>query len=167
MATAEQIERLRRNINDYSDKDGNPLPITEQTFTDEELTDILDAAFLEVSEGAYTADTVTGEYISLGFLVAKIDAILQIAQDEARRIKWSVNNKVVDPSTVSTRLTNIAEQLRLRYKEHMGRKLAAKEEGVTNPNCGSVITFNTTVGLHSTRKFDNTNKNIRRNTPNW
>jgi hypothetical protein len=167
MATEVQIERLRRNINDIYDKDGNFLLEADQTFVDSELSDILDAAFVEVSEGLRTYETAVGEDIPLGYLVAKADAILQIAQDEARRIKWSVNNKVIDPTTVSARLIKIAEQLRLRYKDHMDRKLSAKQEGVTNQNCGTKLTFNTTVSAHSERKFDNTNRNIRRNQPRW
>jgi len=167
MASAEQILKLRRRINDYYDANGSVLPSDDQTFTDDELSEVLDDAISEVTEGESDYSDVSDEDFSIAMLVARSDCLLMIAQDQARKTRWQVNNKVVHANQVSENLTKIAQELRRRYEGIMDRKLKAKIEGVSKSNTGGVLRFNTTTKTYSDYKFDSTNKNIKRNQPKW
>lgn len=163
MATTAQIQKLRRKIQDfYNKRTREQLSSDEQAFHDEELEDIIDDASAEVSDGASNAESLSALHESWMILLARADAILQIAQDEARRIKWQMNNDVVDPSNVAINLVRIAETLQKRYKDARDRQLKENVEGVTNRPTGNLMNFNSTVRSNSERNFNNATVNRNR-----
>lgn len=163
MATAAQISKLRRKIQDYYNKrTGQPLVTGEFAFTDDELTDIIDDAAAEVTDGSATAEEMGPLQESWCMLLSRADAILQIAQDESRRIKWETNNEVVDPSNVADNLVKVADSLRSRYEDARQRKLKEAIEGISVRPTGGVLGFNSTVKPYYERNFDN--PTVRRNT---
>lgn len=162
MATANQISKLRRKIQDYYNKrTGEPLVTGEYAFTDAELTDIIDDAAAEATDGSSTADQMNPLQESWCMLLSRADAILQIAQDESRRIRWETNNEVVDPSNVGDNLVKVAEALRRRYEDARKRKLEEEIKGVSVRPTGGVMGFNSTVKPYYERNFDN--QTVRRN----
>lgn len=164
MATAQQIHNLRSRINDLNDKITNqPLDPSKRAFTDDELINIIDDAASEASNGAATAEQLNPLQSARMILLARADAILQIAQDESRRIKWAANQESIDPSSIAENLISVAKELRERYNEALDRDLRAKIAGVANPtSTGGVMNFNDTVRPHSERNFNN--RTVRRNT---
>jgi len=158
-----QRKVLRINLQDYVDKDGNLLKVGQQTFTDSEIDALIENAFLEVSEGNSQSENSDPKYSPLANLIARSDGLLMIATDEARRIKWTVNNKVFDETDVSKRLIDIARELRARYSAAKDRELKRIVEGVVNRNSGTMMTFNNTVTSHLNRDFNN--RDVRRNKP--
>lgn len=159
MATTAQIQKLRRKIQDfYNKRTGACLSEDEQAFTDDELEDIFNDAAAEATEGASTAEQLDAYEESLSMLIARSDAMLQIAQDEARRIRWQTGNEIQDPTQVAPNLVRVAETLQKRYGQAKDRKLKKDIEGIANKasgNTGGTLTFNTTVSQHSDRNFNN------------
>lgn len=163
MATTAQILKLRRKIQDfYNKRTGAQLTEAEFAFKDDELFDIIDDAAAEATDGAATAESLDSYQESLCMLLARADAILQIAQDESRRIKWQSNNEIVDPSKVGESLLNVAKELRMRFQESRNRKLKENIESVSNRPAGGNLRFNDTVKTHSERNFDNRTVNRNR-----
>ena len=163
MATSNHRERLRVLLQDYTDRDGNILGGGQQAFQSSELDILIDSAFLEATDGRRDSSNASGDDEALALMLARIDGILMIAQDESRRIKWVINNKVIDESTVAPTLINIAAELRRRYESHKKLKVEEKVEGVTNTNSGGVLHFNDTTAAHFERNFNNAD--VRRNRP--
>lgn len=162
MATAEQIHKLRSKINDLNDKITNePLDPSKRAFTDDELINIIDDAAAEVSDGSANAENLNALQNSRMLLLARADAILQIAQDESRRIKWQANQESIDPSSIAENLIAVAKELRQRYNEARDRELKAQIAGVANRNAGGVMTMNDTVRPHYERNFRS--QTVRRN----
>lgn len=163
MATAAQIAKLRRKVQDYYNKrTGQLLTAGEYAFTDDELTDIIDDAAAEATDGAATAESMSPLQESWCMILSRADAILQIAQDESRRIKWQTNNEIIDPSAVGDSLVKVAEALRKRYEDARKRKLEQEIKGVSVRPTGGVMSFNSTVKPYYERNFDN--QTVRRNT---
>lgn len=163
MATVAQISKLRRKVQDfYNKRTGQPLAPSEFAFTDDELIDIIDDAAAEATDGNSSADSMSPLQESWCMLLSRADAILQIAQDESRRIRWETNNEVVDPSNVADNLVKVADSLRKRYEDARQRVLKQAIEGVTVRPTGGVMTFNNTVKPYYERNFDN--QTVRRNT---
>lgn len=155
MATAAQIAKLRRKIQDfYNARTGAELGTSEQAFRDVELEDIIDDAAAEVTDGASTAATIGAGDTPLMMLVARADAMLQIAQDEARRIRWQTGNEIQDPTKVAENLVMVAEALQRRYKEARDRDLKREIEGVGGRPTGGRMDFNSTVKKYHERNFD-------------
>jgi len=164
MATTEQIIKLRRKLQDFYDQAGAQLTEANQAFKDDELNDLIDDAFSEVSLGSSTATTASAEEVPLAMLVARADGCLMLAQDESKRTKWDINNKVIDGTETPKRLIDIAKELRARYNDHVNRKLK-REEGVgleARPT-GGLMNINPTVPLHRDRDFNN--RDVKRNQP--
>lgn len=162
MATAAQILKLRRKLQDYySKRTGAVLSSSEYAFTDVELTDLIDDAFAEVSDGEADADTGTALHEAMAMIVSRVDGLLMIAQDEARRLKWQTNNEINDPTAIADNLVKVAKQLQDRYEQYKKRKLQEELAGITGRPTGGVLTFNSTVPLHLNRNFDNAT--VRRN----
>lgn len=162
MATVAQVQKLRRKVQDfYNKRTRELLTADEQAFHDDEIEDIIDDASAEVTEGAATAESLTPLQESWMMIVARADAILQIAQDEARRIRWQTNNEIVDPTMVASNLVRVADSLSKRYKEAKDRELKKEIEGVDSRPAGSNMKFNSTVKGHYERNFDN--RTVRRN----
>jgi len=163
MATTVQVQKLRRKIQDfYSKRTGQPLGPSEYAFADEELFDIIDDAAAEATDGTANAESMNALQESWCMLIARADAILQIAQDEARRIKWQANQEIVDPSNVAQNLVEVVKALQQRYSEARQRQLTAKIEGISERSTGGMLNFNSTVQPHYQRNFDNST--VRRNT---
>lgn len=163
-ATPAHINELRRKIQDfYNARTGQILTSAQQAFTDTELGEIFDSAVAEATDGKSTAATVDSYQKSIAMLLARSDAMLQIAQDEARRIKWQTGNEVQDPSTVAPNLVKVAESLLKRYQQARDRKFKEEQVGITNRPTGGNLTFNDTVRTHYSRNFDN--RTVRRNMP--
>ena len=164
MATNAQIQKLRRKIQDfYSKRTGAELSASEQAFKDDELQDIIDDAFAEVTDGLRDANEANALDEAMMILVARADAILQIAQDEARRIKWQVNNEIIDPESIAKNLLEVAKALQQRYENYRKRKLQEEINGIsvkTSP--GSRMDFNSSVTSGSERNFDNSVVNRNR-----
>lgn len=164
MATTEQILKLRRKLQDFYDQDGIQLEDSQRAFHDDELNDLLDDAISEVSLGQRDETSFVAEDIPLAMLIARADGCLMIAQDESRRTKWEINNKVIDPSETPKRLIEIAKELRTRYNDHVNRKLKRDVEvGLESRPTGGLLTINPTVTPHYNRDFNN--RDVRRNTP--
>jgi len=162
MATTAQIIKLRKKIQDFYDKrSGAQLNEGDFAFKDDELFDIIDDAVAEATDGLATAEDISAYHESLSMLIARADAILQIAQDESRRIKWQTNNEIVDPTKVGENLLNIAKELRQRFKDSRDRKLKENVEGVANRPAGGNLRFNDSVKTHGERNFDN--RTVQRN----
>lgn len=163
MATAAQVQKLRRKIQDFYSKRTNlPLTPSEYAFADEELFDIIDDAAAEATDGSSGADSMNALQESWAMLIARADAVLQIAQDEARRIKWQANQEIVDPTKVAENLVAVAKALQDRYREARQRQLTAKIEGINERSTGGMLNFNSTVKPHYQRNYDNST--VRRNT---
>jgi len=163
MALTAQIQSLTRKLQDFYDKLGKQLTNPNQAFTDDELDDLINQAFLEVTEGARTAELGNGEDQSLAFMVAKADGILMLAQDEAKRKRWEFNQNIIDDTGYPKRLIDIARELRMRYEKHQDRKLQKILENKQVVATGGLFTINSTTPLHQDRKFDN--KDVKRNKP--
>lgn len=162
MATTAQKEKLRRKIQDYYNKrDGTVLASSDNAFQDDELDDILDDAFIEVTDGERTSATGTAIDESMAMLLSRADAIIMIAQDEARRIRWQANNEIIDPTQIAPNLIAAARELRARYDNYRKRKQEKEVEGVENRPSGGIARFNSTTGIHSDRNFNNSS--VRRN----
>lgn len=162
MATAHQIEKLRKKLQDaYNKRTGAPLTASEYAFNDDELADIINDASAEVTDGLTSAEDLTTHSEAMMILVARADAILQIASDEARRIKWSNNNEAVDPSEVAKNLIAVSKELIARYKAHRDRVQQNIIAGVANRPSGGLMTFNGSVRSNSDRNFNNAT--VRRN----
>jgi hypothetical protein len=162
VATTAQVQKLRRKVQDfYSKRTGTELDASQFAFKDEELEDIIDDAFAEVTDGARSASDATSLDTAMAMLLSRADAILQIAQDEARRLKWQKNNEIVDPQFVATSLVQVAKALQQRYENYRKRKLEAEIEGVSTRPSGGRLDFNTTVSPAIDRNFDN--RTVKRN----
>jgi len=162
MATTAQIQKLRRKAQDfYSARTGDQLTASEQAFKDDELADIIDDAAAEATDGASSADTLGAKDEALTMLLARADAMLQIAQDEARRIKWQTGNEIQDPSKVAENLVMVANSLQRRYSQARDRALKEEIEGITSRPTGGRLNFNDTVKPYYERNFDNAT--VRRN----
>lgn len=156
MATSAQILKLRRKIQDYySARTGEVLTTGEQAFKDDELEDIIDDAAAESTDGGSTAADLTPKDEALTMILARADAMLQIAQDEARRVKWQTGNEIQDPSKVAENLVMVAEALRRRYKDARDRALREEIAGVGSRPTGKNMHFNDTVKRNYERNFDN------------
>ncbi|MAE83249.1 MAG: hypothetical protein CMB80_10970 [Flammeovirgaceae bacterium] len=163
MATQSQIQKLRRKVQDfYSKRTGAVLTASQQAFKDEELEDILDDAFAEATDGASDASNANSVDTAMAILLARSDAILQIAQDEARRVLWQVNNEIIDPTNISSSLVEVARTLQQRFENYRARKLREEIAGVTNRPIHGRLDFNTTVAPYVNRDFNN--RTVRRNT---
>lgn len=163
MATTAQIEKLRRKIQDYYNPQTNvALTSDEQSFQDDELTDIIDDAAAEVTDGASTSDQLDAKHEAWMMLLARADAMLQIAQDEARRIKWQTGNEIQDPTSVAPNLVAVAKTLQQRYKDARDRALKEEIAGIGSRPTGGNMRFNTSVKSYSERNFNNAA--VRRNT---
>ena len=167
MAETIEIHTLRRVLQDWTGENGVMLAESAHAFADDELSDLYDNAIIEVSDGAATASTATPIYRSLAFTVARADGLLMLAQDTARRHKWSINNKVVDEDNISEKLVSIARELRLRYTEHQRRALTRDIENLESPDItpGGTVVFNSTAAQTSARNFNN--RDVKRNTPKY
>lgn len=164
MATTAQIDKLRRKLQDFYDQAGAVLQSSDQAFNDTELGELIDDGFLEVSLGERTSVTAIAEDGPLADLLARVDGLLMLAQDESRRTKWDINNKVVDPTKTSDQLIACSRELRSRYDQHMNRKLKRDSgAGLDARPAGGILRFNNTVASVGARDFNN--KDIRRNTP--
>jgi hypothetical protein len=163
MATTEQIQNLRRRLQDFYDKDGAQLVAADQAFSDDELNHLIDDGFTEASDGARSALNGTGADGPMAMIIARADGLLQLAQDESRRVKWSINNKTVDDTEASKRLIEIARELRMRYKDHRARGLQRELSDKVNRPTGSILRLNDTTAYHNDRQF--VNRDTRRNTP--
>lgn len=162
MATTAQIQKLRRKVQDfYSARTGSQLTAAEQAFKDDELADIIDDAAAEATDGAASADTMGARDEALTMLLSRADAMLQIAQDEARRIKWQTGNEIQDPSKVAQNLVLVANSLQRRYSQARDRALKEEIEGVSGRPTGGRMNFNSTVKPYYERNFDNSS--VRRN----
>lgn len=156
MATTAQIQKLRRKVQDfYSARTGAQLTASEQAFKDDELADIIDDAAAEATDGDAAAQDLSPKQESLTMLLARADAMLQIAQDEARRIKWQTGNEIQDPSRVAENLVMVATALQRRYKDARDRALKEEIEGVSSRPTGGRMSFNSTVKGHYERNFNN------------
>ena len=156
MATAAQISKLRRKIQDfYNARTGAELTSGEQAFKDAELDDIIDDAAAEATDGASLSANLSAKDEALTMLIARADAMLQIAQDEARRIRWQTGNEIQDPTKVAENLVMVAEALQRRYKEARDRALKEEIAGVGSRPTGGRMNFNSTVKGNYERNFDN------------
>lgn len=156
MATTAQIQKLRRKAEDfYNKRTGQPLTADEQAFKDDELADIFDDAVAEATDGAATPETLDAKQEAWAMLLARADAMLQVAQDEARRIRWQTGNEIQDPTQVAPNLVRVAEALQKRYHQARERQLKEEIEGVTNRPTGGRMDFNTTTPRHCDRNFNN------------
>ena len=166
MATTEQIFKIRRKLQDFYGQDSVQLLQTEQAFHDDELADLVDDAFVEVTLGARTSASGTPEDTPLAMLLARADGCLMLAQDESRRTKWEINNKIIDGTESAKRLIEVARELRTRYNDHVNRKLKREVEvGLEARPTGGLMTINPTVPYHYNRDF--ATRDVRRNQPNW
>lgn len=163
MATVAQITKCRRLLQDMYDGEGVQLTTATQAFADDELNDLIDDAFAEVTEGSRTALTAVPADTPLAMLIARADGILMIAQDETRRKKWEINNKVIDDTNSAKGLIAIAKELRQRYESHKKRQLDRDLNDKTERPAGGVLHLNPTVDYHYNRDFDN--RDVRRNRP--
>lgn len=162
MATTAQIEKLRRKIQDYYDaRTGAVLTTTDWAFQDDELEDIIDDASAEATDGAAAAADLSAKQEAWMMLLARADAMLQIAGDEARRIRWQTGNKIQDPTQVAGNLVKVAEALQKRYRDARDRELKEEIAGVGSRPTGGNLRFNDTVKKHCERNFDNAT--VRRN----
>lgn len=162
MATVAQIQKLRRKIQDaYNARTGDPLTASEQAFKDDELADIIDDAIAEATDGEATAATVNSKQEAWAMLLSRADAMLQIAGDEARRIRWQTGNEIQDPTSVAPNLVRIAEALQKRYKQARDLAFQEAKEGITSRPIGSNLRFNDSIKRHYERNFDN--RTVRRN----
>ena len=160
--TQQQVQKLRRKIQDfYSKRDGSVLGSSNQAFKDDELEDILEDAYIEVTDGARTAATATAHDTAMAMILGRADAILQVAQDEARRVRWQTNNEIIDPTMIARNLIAAARELRMRYEGYRKRKLEEKVEGVENRPSGGLARFNSGIKTHEERNFNNAT--VRRN----
>lgn len=160
---ATNVEELRRKVQDYYNaRTGTVLSASEQAFTDTELEEIFDSAVAEATDGEATSATITLYQKSLAMLIARSDAMLQIAQDEARRVKWQTGNEVQDPSQVAPNLVKVAESLQKRYEQARDRKFKEEQVGITNRPTGGTLKFNDTVKGHYERNFNNATVNRNR-----
>ena len=156
MATTQQIQKLRRKIQDfYNARTGVALTESEQAFKDPELADIIDDAAAEATDGAAAAEGLDTKQEAHTMLLARADAMLQIAGDEARRIRWQTGNEIQDPTQVASNLVKIAETLQKRYAQARDRELKEEIAGVGSRPTGGNMRFNTTVKNHCERNFDN------------
>ncbi len=163
MATAEQRMKLRRKLQDLYDNDGDQLTNSTQAFQDDELDDLIEEGFGEATDGARTSSQASGDALSLAILLARADGLLMLAQDEAKRKKWELNNDVIDDTGHPKRLIEIATELRRRYESHRDRKQQLVLESKENRPTGGVLKFNDTVSTTASRNFNN--RDTRRNTP--
>lgn len=164
MATTEQILKLRRKLQDFYDQNGTQLTDALQAFKDDEIGDLVDDAFSEVSLGQRNYLTASAEDTPLAMIIARADGLLMIAQDQSRRTKWDINNKVIDGTETPKRLIEIARELRQRYNDHVNRKLKREVEvGLEARPTGGILRLNDTVPTAASRNFNN--KDVRRNTP--
>jgi hypothetical protein len=160
VATEAHINELRRKVQDfYNARTGAILTTEQQAFTDTELGEIFDSAVAEATDGEATAATINPFQKSLAMLLARADAMLQVAQDEARRIKWQTGNEVQDPSQVAPNLVKVAESLQKRYQQARERKFKEEQVGITNRPTGGTLKFNDTVKGHYERNFNNATVN--------
>ena len=155
--------KLRRKLQDLYDDANVLLAAAKQAFTDDEVNDLIDDAFVEVSDGKRTSTTPAADDVPLAMLVSRADGVLMLAQDESRRQKWEMNNKIVDGTEGAKRLIDVAKELRQRYKEHRDRTLKAQVEGVVERPIGGQMIMNATVAASSARDFNN--RDVRRNMP--
>lgn len=162
MATTAQIQKLRRKIQDFYNPQTNAqLTSDQQAFQDDELADIIDDAVAEVTDGAQLAENIDPKFEAWAMMLARADAMLQIAIDEARRIKWETGNEVQDPSQVAPNLISIAKALQSRYKDARDRELKEAIAGIASRPAGGKMVFNSSVKSNSTRNFNN--PTVRRN----
>lgn len=156
------VQKLRRHIQDfYSKQTGEQLGETEYAFKDEELEDILTDAFAIATDGARDSASATPLDMAMAMLLARWSALLQIAGDESRRVKWQINNEVIDPSSVAENLERVAKSLYAAYEAYRKRTLEAEVKGVATRPTGGRLDFNDTVKRHYERNFDNAT--VRRN----
>ncbi len=163
MATVIQIGNLRRRLQDFYDKDGNLLVSTDHAFADDELNVLIDDGFAEATDGARTALTLNAVDLPLAMMLARADGLLQLAQDESRRLKWEVNNKIIDNTDAAKRLIEIARELRQRYNAHRDRLLKKELSDKVERPTGGVLRLNDSVDLHLNRDFNN--RDVSRNKP--
>ena len=156
MATTAQIQKLRRKVQDfYNARTGSQLTASEQAFKDDELADIIDDAAAEATDGASSASDLGAKDEALTMLLSRADAMLQIAQDEARRILWQTGNEIQDPSRVAQNLVMVADALQRRYSQAKNRSLKEEIEGISSRPTGGRMHFNSTVKGYYERNFDN------------
>ena len=163
MATTEQIQNLRRRLQDFYDKDGTQLAAADQAFSDDEMNHLIDDGYTEASDGERSYLTGSGADGPMAMMIARADGLLQLAQDESRRTKWSINNKTVDDTEAPKRLIEIARELRQRYKDHRARGLQKELSNLSARPTGGMLTLNNTVPPAGARDF--ANRDVRRNTP--
>lgn len=164
MATTEQIHKLRRKLQDFYNNAGVQLTQALQAFADDELKDLIDDAFSEVSLGTRTYLTAIDEDTPLAMLIARADGCLMLAQDESRRTKWEVNRKIIDGTETPKRLIEVARELRTRYNDHVNRKLKRElDVGLEARPTGGILRLSDSVKTQISRDFDN--KDVRRNLP--
>jgi len=163
MALTEQKFKLRRLLQDLYDRDGTQLTESNRAFQDDELDDLIECAAVEVTEGLRSVSQLTGPDLALVMLVARSDGVLMLAQDEARRKKWNINNKTIDSTETPKRLIEIARELRMRYQGHKDRSLKKELEDGLNRPTGGILRLNDTVPLSTARDFNNSD--VRRNKP--
>lgn len=162
MATTAQIQKLRRKIQDfYNARTGAQLTESEQAFKDDELADIIDDAAAEATDGSATAESLNSKQEAWTMLLSRADAMLQIAGDEARRIRWQTGNEITDPTQVAPNLVKIAEALQKRYSDARKREIEEEIAGIGSRPTGGNLRFNDTIKRHCERNFDNAT--VRRN----
>jgi len=163
MASTAQIHKLRRKLEDfYNKRTGDQLTTAEQAFKDDEINDIIDDAIAEATDGEADYTSVSQYQLSLALILGRADGVLQVAQDEARRIRWQTNNEINDPSMVAANLVRVAEALQKRYAQARDRDLKKLIEGVDNRPTGAAMKFNGTVKANSERNFNNRTVNRNR-----
>ena len=150
-------------LQDFYDKRTNqPITSGQYAFNDEELENIINDSAAEATDGTATAEQMNSLQEAWCMLLARADAILQIAQDESRRLKWQMNNEIVDPSNIAENLVKVSEQLAKRYAQARDRQLKADIENVANRPTGGILSMNDSVKPHYQRNFNN--QTVRRNT---
>ena len=163
MVLTRDIHNLRRKLQDFYDRNGNQLTDAQQAFHDDELIALLEDSFAEATAGSATSSSADALQRAKAILLARVDGLLMIAQDEGRRVKWSLNNKVVDPSMVAGNLVKVANELRGRYDKMADRELTREVEGVENRNSGGRMDLSSTNQPHINRNFNNSV--VKRNKP--